>query len=74
MLIRIYEMLLLHHDTLCATSLSVAALSQSIAQTNPALWNLYQSKTEELRRDSAERDSRVRSQIVEVIQALTKHL
>lgn len=67
----IYQTLLQHHDTLVETSRAVAALSQAIAQSNAGLWNLYQSKLEELQRETAELDKKSRAPIVAMIDALT---
>ena len=70
MIIRIYEMLLLHHDAAFESLHASTALVQAVAEKQPDLWGLYHKKHLELIAKSAKREAELRSQIEEIIQRL----
>lgn len=74
MLIRIYEMLLIHHDAVYESLHASQALIQAVSETQPALWNRYHKIHLEQQAKSAKQEAALRSQIEEVIRQLKENL
>jgi len=74
MVLRIYEMLLIHHDAVFATLNANTALVQAVAEREPELWKAYNTKHLANIAASVKKQNELRGLIEEVILRLKEQL
>ena len=74
MILRIYEMLLLHHDAAYESLHASTALVLAVAEKDPDLWNLYHKIHLEQQAKFAKQEAALRFQIEQMIALIKEKL